>query len=216
MPTRGIITYNHFRTWNIFFWLLLLSTSFSAAQSVVHFKYTPVSAPTASFSHISNNLQALFTDQSSGQIVAWAWTFGDGNIDSVANPVHTYDSSGMYQVCLVITDSYGCRDTFCDTLDIILNQKQAMEAEDLQLFPNPASEYCHLQMIIPSKMQVRICLYRLHGQRVYFLEETCSPGKRLFRIPLAKAMLPRGLYVLSVQTPDLQHSFQLTLNPEAP
>ena len=30
----------------------------------------------------------------------WAWDFGDGTTDMVANPVHTYTSPGTYQVRL--------------------------------------------------------------------------------------------------------------------
>lgn len=61
-----------------------------------------------------------FTDQSTGgNIVSWAWTFGDGGTSTMQNPSHTYASSGVYLVCLTITsvDSNAtCTDTYCDSV----------------------------------------------------------------------------------------------------
>lgn len=50
-------------------------------------------------------LQVQFTDQSSGNPVAWLWKFGDGDTSNVQNPVHTYTQNGNYSVRLVVTDS---------------------------------------------------------------------------------------------------------------
>ncbi len=44
-------------------------------------------------------------------IQTWKWDFGDGNTSTLQNPVHAYVSPGVYTVSLVITNSYGCRDT---------------------------------------------------------------------------------------------------------
>ncbi|MEK7638435.1 MAG: PKD domain-containing protein [Patescibacteria group bacterium] len=48
-----------------------------------------------------------FTDGSvclGGGCQAWAWNFGDGGIDTVQNPVHTYALQGAYTVKLDVTD----------------------------------------------------------------------------------------------------------------
>jgi PKD repeat protein len=56
-----------------------------------------------------------FTDQSlanAGTLTSWLWNFGDGLTSSAQNPVHTYASSGIFQVSLTVTNSLGCmRDT---------------------------------------------------------------------------------------------------------
>ena len=44
-------------------------------------------------------------------ITSWTWTFGDGNTSSAQNPSHTYTSPGQYNVSLMVTNSFGCRDT---------------------------------------------------------------------------------------------------------
>ncbi len=55
-----------------------------------------------------------FTDQTndpSGAITSWLWDFGDGNIDSVANPIHTYNTPGDKNVTLSVKNQFGCENT---------------------------------------------------------------------------------------------------------
>ncbi|MBK7937487.1 MAG: hypothetical protein IPJ82_10510 [Lewinellaceae bacterium] len=50
------------------------------------------------------------------QHFSWQWDFGDANTSSLQNPVHTYGSSGIYTVCLIITGGTAgmiCHDTIC-------------------------------------------------------------------------------------------------------
>ena len=55
----------------------------------------------------------LFTTKVSGTpITSYKWSFGDGSIDSVANPTKTYKVAGIYSVKLVIRNANGCIDSF--------------------------------------------------------------------------------------------------------
>jgi hypothetical protein len=48
-------------------------------------------------------------------IIAWNWNFGDGNTSTLASPVHTYATSGVYTVTLTVTGWNGstiCTDTY--------------------------------------------------------------------------------------------------------
>jgi PKD repeat protein len=71
---------------------------------------TPVS-PIASFvgSPTSGNapLTVAFTDTSTGNPAAWAWSFGDGTSSTEQNPVKTYPTSGTYTVTLSVSNSVG-------------------------------------------------------------------------------------------------------------
>lgn len=53
---------------------------------------------------------ATFTDGSNtyGDIVTWAWNFGDGKFSSLENPNNTYVFAGTYSASLSITDEFGC------------------------------------------------------------------------------------------------------------
>lgn len=49
--------------------------------------------------------------------VSWFWTFGDGAVSTLPNPVHTYAAPGTYQVCLTASD--GCtQGTYCETITV--------------------------------------------------------------------------------------------------
>jgi PKD repeat protein len=41
------------------------------------------------------------------------WLFGDGASSTLFFPTHTYASAGLYNVCLIVTDICGAKDTLC-------------------------------------------------------------------------------------------------------
>ncbi|PWR75680.1 PKD domain-containing protein [Methanospirillum stamsii] len=69
------------------------------------------SGPTAAFTVDKRSgpkpLTVQFTDQSTGSPTMWAWDFGDGTTDLVANPSHTYQEAGVYTVSLTASNTAG-------------------------------------------------------------------------------------------------------------
>lgn len=59
-----------------------------------------------------------FLDNSSGNIVSWNWSFGDGSSGSGPDPEHPYLNIGTYPVVLIVTDNNGCLDTTVDTIKV--------------------------------------------------------------------------------------------------
>lgn len=43
--------------------------------------------------------------------VSWFWNFGDGGTSTLQNPTHTYTTTGVFTVSLVVTNASGCRDS---------------------------------------------------------------------------------------------------------
>ncbi|MFI5149449.1 MAG: PKD domain-containing protein, partial [Bacteroidia bacterium] len=54
-----------------------------------------------------------FTDQSAGSGLTWLWSFGDvpGSSSILQNPQFTYPDTGCYVTYLIVTNSFGCKDT---------------------------------------------------------------------------------------------------------
>lgn len=76
-------------------------------------------------------LQVQFADQSTGEITAWAWDFGDGETSIKQYPIHTYDSVGTYTVCLTVTGPAGSdTETKADYIEA------AFEMSSLQITPS--------------------------------------------------------------------------------
>jgi len=52
-------------------------------------------------------LTVVFTDESTGEITDWHWTFGEGGESTEQHPSHTYNTVGTYTVSLQVTGPYG-------------------------------------------------------------------------------------------------------------
>ena len=60
-----------------------------------------------------------FFDNSTGDIVAWIWYFGDGNSSTEKNPTYKYPDNGIYSVRLVIWDANGNMDYIQKNITIL-------------------------------------------------------------------------------------------------
>lgn len=58
------------------------------------------------------NQPTFFTNESTPQSLIYHWDFGDGETSADQYPSHTYTKAGEYQSILVVTNAYGCKDTF--------------------------------------------------------------------------------------------------------
>lgn len=93
------------------------------------------SAPSAAFNATAGPGNIQFTDQSSGpEVNGWLWDFGDGNISTQQNPIHTYSTSGNYTVCLTATNICST-DSSCQTIVFcaLTNADYSYSANDLSI-----------------------------------------------------------------------------------
>lgn len=62
--------------------------------------------------------QLTVVNLSSGLNLSYLWDFGDGNTSTQTYPSHSYASTGVYNLCLTVSDSTGCTSTYCDTIGV--------------------------------------------------------------------------------------------------
>jgi PKD repeat protein len=67
----------------------------------------PVADFVANLTEGPKPLEVAFTDQSTGVIDTWLWTFGEGEISSDQHPTHLYNASGTYTVSLTVSGAGG-------------------------------------------------------------------------------------------------------------
>lgn len=103
-----------------------ICTTGNLCQAAFSFVYEP-----------ANNLRLNFINQSFplNESIRWIWDFGDGEYSVEADPVHEYAVSGVYTVCLTMTDStLGCTSMSC--IEVIAGEDpwdcQALYGFDIQ------------------------------------------------------------------------------------
>lgn len=98
----------------------------SCTQPVTFTNYISVTNPLALFT-VNDTLGCLgvpvsFGNQSQGVTKSYFWDFGDGNTDNVPFPTHTYDSTGVFDITLIVCDQNGCTDTLVDSAAIDIQE----------------------------------------------------------------------------------------------
>jgi gliding motility-associated-like protein len=108
---------------------LIAFTPFGCSDTVIH-QITVFPSPVAGFINdtVCARLATSFTDTSSvssGNIVSWAWNFGDGGTSPQQNPTHIFMTGGTYNVRLVVTTDESCVDSLTRT--VVVHAKPVAE-----------------------------------------------------------------------------------------
>ncbi len=154
-------------------------------------------------------------------IYQFVWDFGDGTTSTEAFPTHVYATSGPYTLCLTITDSEGCTDTYCEeisvdddgflgmspgggevrsalTVNVIqqlpasVNEQPALETTNL--WPNPATDQLNLQLHSSRSGRVEVSIINLDGRTLHSSQVALMNGTN--RVPLDVNALPAGMYMV--------------------
>ncbi|HXB59983.1 MAG TPA: choice-of-anchor tandem repeat GloVer-containing protein [Candidatus Acidoferrales bacterium] len=75
--------------------------------SVSDFTVQFAANPTTGATPLSVQFTSPSVDSGGNTIVAWNWNFGDGSTSTMQNPLHVYNSVGVYQPGLIATNSAG-------------------------------------------------------------------------------------------------------------
>lgn len=139
-----------------------------------------------------NPLEVHFTDLSYYDPVLWNWNFGDSHTSTEQHPLHEYDTSGEYSVCLAVTNAFRS-DTTCQEV-VVLDTTTSLLEEDkeqqLVISPNPFSDYID---ITPSEGReiLDLILTDLHGRVVVKVDMSCPCRIRM-------DAFPAGVYILNL------------------
>ena len=168
------------------------------------------------------NWEYTFTDLSTpstgNPIVSWDWDFGIGNSVTTQNPVRNMSGDDTptgidYEVCLTVTDSNDCSETFCQTVNV--NCRQAVigspvfdppnnewlsEVQSLQVAPNPFTDYLEIQSSAPVES---IRIMNAAGQVLHQQQ-----GLNTDRFTWSAPDLQPGIYYLQVIDQDGKPSIE--------
>ncbi len=150
-----------------------------------------------------------FTDKSLSVNEYWNWNFGDGSIDSVQNPVHTYSTKGNYSVRLVVRNSDGCADSIvriiniCPALDVH-DQGQTLA---IRAYPNPSTGLYKLEIGQANIANVQVQIADVLGRVVYAENNSVKNGSLQKELDIKEQ--PDGIYFLTIKTPEYSKVIKL-------
>jgi len=149
--------------------------------------------PDAKFNHLGNTLSIQFNDVSGGVMPDnWFWDFGDGTISTEQNPMHSYDTSGVYIVTFIACN-ISCCDTITDTVrvtDVGIEDFSNLN-NSIKLYPNPANNYLIIETTLSGKLNYSV--YDITGRQL-------QSGSFLRNKKLDVMGLAEGVYVIQLQT----------------
>ncbi len=124
-----------------------------------------VPLPIASFSSTFAGQIGTFTSTASDALT-YLWDFGDGDVGTLINPVHTFSDTGSYTVCLTVTNDCGA-DTICQNVDILTGNKDLQAVfPGIQLTPNPATDYVSIANLSKMGYDLAIDILDMTGRVV--------------------------------------------------
>jgi hypothetical protein len=142
------------------------------------------------FEMIAEN-EVVFTNRSTGA-GNYRWDFGDGQFSTEENPVHLYDSSGVFEVTLNAQNE-SCASALAKTLAIFLTSVPSPTLpEGVMLFPNPAQGYLNIRSEDASWWPLNVRLFNIQGQLQQ--QRTLEGNDRL-----DIHHLPAGTYILTLE-----------------
>ncbi|MES2621463.1 MAG: T9SS type A sorting domain-containing protein, partial [Bacteroidota bacterium] len=115
------------------------TVTISIGNCSAHFNLYPDSVP--------HNYTAVNMASGNGPLT-YLWSWGDGATDTGPYPRHTYASAGFYAICLSITDSVGCTNSYCNNFYLQRNTNAMVNVNvipgistDISAIRNPQSSF---------------------------------------------------------------------------
>jgi PKD repeat protein len=130
------------------------------------------------------------------------WSFGDGSVSAVENPVYRYFRTGEFRPRLVVSNGV-CSDTLVKVITVRAARTeieetpagpQLIELIDAKPFPNPFSERLDVEIELTAESDVWLYVYTLDGVLIQDQQIKLLKG----RVPLDMSKVSDGVYLLQV------------------
>ncbi len=147
----------------------------------------------ADFTWLENGHVIEF-DNNSTNGTTYLWDFGDGETSTEEDPSHIYQTVGIYDVTLTISND--CfTNTVSSEVDVIIGSiESVLPGVSLEINPIPADEYIDVILTTETASSYQLSLMSVTGK--VLLETTIDVG---LTSRLDVAHLPGGLYLLQIE-----------------
>ncbi len=143
-----------------------------------------------------------FDNTSLGNNLTYLWAFGDGSTSSLAYPTKTYSQSGVYKVCLQISNSKdSCFDTYCDSILFTKNGTSIKENDAIsitQLYPMPISDELNIDFFSNDAEAIDIVILDMTGKTCKTKTFNSKTGENNIKIDMND--LIAGMYMVQLKS----------------
>lgn len=202
-------------------------------QSWVSFKldYCPSTSANCEAKFVITNVKDNSGNPIPGQLViyehsagihlsSFTWDFGDGTTSNLRTPTHSYAGNGPYQICLMVGDSLGCKDTLCDSIAVdtaglyvkkkagfsltVVNADEptsigkVVNEIEAGLFPNPVINNATVAFRATESTQVTLEVYNLAGAVVQRIQNNVGAGEHQMQLNMQD--LQPGVYTVKLSS----------------
>ena len=175
-----------------------LYTSVFGCDSILNLNVGLIFDPVASFDYAQTAGATNFENNSEGA-TSYVWDFGDGNGSTEFSPIHSYATTGVYDVLLIATNECSS-DTSELVIDFVSSTLGVAEAAFFNVFPNPVLNRVSIQFqsngLSEDKIGVR--LYDMFGRALQKQGIDLKDGG--FESSLDLEGMPPGLYFVELDT----------------
>ncbi|HET7119275.1 MAG TPA: PKD domain-containing protein [Hanamia sp.] len=137
--------------------------------------------PTASFTYNPNppkeNTFTNFVNQSVGA-TTYLWNFGDGDTSALTNPTHLFGSTGTFNVCLQVTNNYGCSADTCENVAALIRPLVDVPSA---FTPGKFGVNSSIRVVGFGISQMHWSIYNRWGQKVFETTSTKSSWDGTFQ-----------------------------------
>jgi PKD repeat protein len=145
------------------------------------------------------------------------WDFGDGTTSTLQYPTHTYSANMPYYICLTVSDTSGCTDTYCDSINTghgatpitltvmapTLTGVSVIEetTSTLENYPNPFNESTVINYYISKDANVELYVMDLLGNVISTIDNTRKQSGN-YNVTWNASDVANGMYILQMKVND--------------
>lgn len=155
----------------------------------------PVSVIQASFTNNEGSRTVNFTNTSENA-VSWEWNFGDSQTSQEQNPVHTFATSGYFNVKLTSTNADACAHSITKQLNVYITALPHTENSIFKVYPNPVKGMVYIQLNQDIASDSELSIFSLTGQKIH----SQKLNKHLMgeTITMDISNIPSGTYIMRI------------------
>ena len=168
----------------------------------------------------------IYSSASSGPGISYYWDFGDTTSSTLQYPTHTYVGSGPYQICLTVSDTSGCSNTFCDTIipgmwssatttitvvSATTGIVEVLQNNTFNVFPNPANDAATIRFTLMKDEMVNVSIVDLLGKKTATVNQrNMIAGKN--ELQWNTEEVSDGMYLIQIQVGETKFTKKLIVS----